>query len=514
MLYRVESDGAVKVLVDGVHDALDAHRIRVDVQEGCFRGVTVPACPDGEMFFAWQGSALTLGTDLFQIARQTGRHTAVPEGRARFARHGVSAAGETPAEGIGRLQTDMRYDHTLAPLKSARDSPSWAERGFAGFRDAFLSDLAATVATSHGPVAVLLSGGVDSTLIALALKYLDVDFRAYTVHYSPAMRESDQDKVRAQATAARFGWKHRAIELDWTAVDGSDLEMGVRMMPTAAHLFLPFERLAAAAAADGCDVMLSGQNIDNLYNLGATSRIGLNRAGITSLVRRWFHSEPYVRAVLRNSDGSILDPIYRAGGRLAAGLYSRLRQEPYRAPQTGMDLVAGFNRSTDYLPFSQMSCEVPADPEGTTAADVRAALVLGRVHEYFVGGASQAVFAAARVHGLRGALPFSTDAIVEGFEHLELGWKDIASPKRFVYRLARELNGGRTPTTAVRARNRLPHYHQWVDVFLSKSPLAHAIVESYDEDLWLPSTPAQGLNQALSCFWWDEVTRLLEESAR
>jgi hypothetical protein len=513
VLYRVNSDDTIEVLTRDGHEPVEAHRIWVDVREARLREITVPPCPDGEMFFSREGGNIVFGTNLFEVAREAKRLVPMHDGRASFARHGGAAVGQTPVEGVGRLPTAMTYDGALRAVEMPGDLASWADRGYEGFRDTLINGIEATVKVVREPVALLLSGGVDSTLLGLVLRHLGVDFRTYTMYSAPATRGSEEDRVRAAATAARFGWRHRAVELDWTSVEPSALSAGVREMPAAAHLFVAFDLMAAAAAADGCHAIVAGQNVDNLYNLGATSRLGLDRAGITSVVRRWFHSEPYVRAVLRQDAHSIQAAIYRAGGDVAAALYSKLCGERHRAPRTGMDLVAGFNHSTDYLPFPLASRDVPEDPEGLEPPDVRAALISGRVREYLVSGASQVVFAAARRHGLRGSLPYATEEMVRGFGRIALGWKDVASPKRFVYRLARELNGGRMPTTKIRPSNsgRLPDYHEWVDVFLSASPLGKAIRRSSGSEAWTRSTRAQGLNYALSCYWWDEVARILAE---
>ena len=109
------------------------------------------------------------------------------------------------------------------------------------------------------PIALLLSGGLDSSALALALRELNAPLTCYSI----AFEEADEIPF-AEIVAQRFGLPHKTMRMKASFVDIDDL---VRELdePLADPAVIPLARIADEIKKDGVKVVLSGEGADELY---------------------------------------------------------------------------------------------------------------------------------------------------------------------------------------------------------------------------------------------------------
>jgi len=143
------------------------------------------------------------------------------------------------------------------------------------------------VLRGYGPTITAFSGGVDSTLVAVAAARVHGERALAVTGVSPSLAEGERRE--ASALAARLGLRHREIRTDELGRSGYRANEGERCYFCKSELF---ETLGALAREEGFAAVASGDNLDDL----GEHRPGL-RAGEERGVRR-----PLVDAGLGKAD--------------------------------------------------------------------------------------------------------------------------------------------------------------------------------------------------------------------
>ena len=173
-------------------------------------------------------------------------------------------------EGHLRLQ---RYWSIPEPVEvSGGASRGMAERWVGVFDDAVRLRLRGDV-----PVGLLLSGGLDSSIVAYHMRRnLPRDFRAFSVGFS----EADYDeRPRAREVAARFGINLETIEVTQRTVDDLEAIVAHLQVPFADPSLLPMWSLVSAVARH-VKVALVGDGADETFG-------GYDRYRAHLLADRW-----------------------------------------------------------------------------------------------------------------------------------------------------------------------------------------------------------------------------------
>jgi len=143
------------------------------------------------------------------------------------------------------------------------------------------------VLRGYGPTVTAFSGGVDSTLVAVAAARVHGDRALAVTGVSPSL--ADSERRDASALAERLGLRHREIRTDELQRAGYRANDGERCYFCKSELF---EALGTLAREEGYAAVASGDNLDDLGD----HRPGL-RAGEEQGVRR-----PLVDAGLGKGD--------------------------------------------------------------------------------------------------------------------------------------------------------------------------------------------------------------------
>ena len=118
---------------------------------------------------------------------------------------------------------------------------------------------------SDVPIAVLLSGGVDSALLTfLAKKVSNENFRTYTVGYNIASAANELEDARKSARI--LGTDHKEIIINQTSFS-QKLKEFVEIVeePIGSQSIFPFYYLTEKIHQDGFKVALAGQGIDEAW---------------------------------------------------------------------------------------------------------------------------------------------------------------------------------------------------------------------------------------------------------
>jgi len=164
------------------------------------------------------------------------------------------------------------------------------------------------------PVAALLSGGIDSSLICWALADLGADVTAYTIGLPG---EPWDESAAAKTTARRLGIHHRVLELGDCEMPKVDELLAAFDEPFASSSALGMLQISRAIASSA-KVVLTGDGGDDLFlgyprhrHLWLAEKVShYIRQDWAETLKRWGSRRPH-HALLRRA-GALLD--YASGG--------------------------------------------------------------------------------------------------------------------------------------------------------------------------------------------------------
>jgi asparagine synthase (glutamine-hydrolysing) len=131
------------------------------------------------------------------------------------------------------------------------------------------ANAAAKNETKNGMIGVLLSGGVDSTLIAHVLSKNKVRFICYTIGFKDPRTKEPIDVSDAKECAARYGWEHRCQVLDLQELEPVIKETALMLRERADPVSVGIGTVVVAAARlaqqDGVSVLFSGLGAEEIF---------------------------------------------------------------------------------------------------------------------------------------------------------------------------------------------------------------------------------------------------------
>ncbi len=304
-----------------------------------------------------------------------------------------------------RLDADGAEVHDVAP-PAPGPAPDVAGTADA-LGDALTAAVDERVRSTPARVGVLLSGGVDSAVVAaLTARAAAEPVSAYTVRFgSTDVDEGDA----AAAVCARLGLRHRERHAD-LALLGAEAHRVLDELdePLADPSLVPLRLAAETAAADGVRVVLTGDGADELF-----------------YGYRWFEAEAFLWRVRRAPD-----PLVRAAftalstrAAAAAGLpLTRYAADLARA--VGSPPGAGFVAAHSGVD-ARTAARLPVPPQplagptgaggagtGTASLDERLALSRAQVLRLFLGDTVLTKLdRGTTAHGVEARSPFLADAV-------------------------------------------------------------------------------------------------------
>ena len=224
--------------------------------------------PHGEkpLYIVRRGGEVVAFASTVQSLRRLGLAIELgPAERARFLRFGFGL-GPTITDPNLTLESDLRgailHDGAAVPQIWSHVLPGHRSgTGYGNLKDRLVR-AASRCATTEVPAALALSGGVDSSCLAAALRIGGHRIPAYQFR---ARNEPDHERARARRVA-----DHLDVELRLVDAGAEILREVPRLtrqvgLPLGDPSVLAVHALARAARADGVRVMLSGEGADELF---------------------------------------------------------------------------------------------------------------------------------------------------------------------------------------------------------------------------------------------------------
>lgn len=177
------------------------------------------------------------------------------------------------------------------------------------------------------PVGLLLSGGVDSSLLLALMKLNGESWHTYTVGYGSGF--ADDELADAEATASMFGSQHTAVLLDKNTFEESLPKIVACLEePIASSSIVPMYFVCQRARQD-VKVALMGQGPDELFG-GYRRHLGVRYGGLFGAIPAW----------LRRPAASAIGALPR-NETLKRGLYSLAIPDRMKRYQHVLSLLPG-----------------------------------------------------------------------------------------------------------------------------------------------------------------------------
>ena len=247
------------------------------IEKSAFKEIIVPYSPRHEIFYLYENLTYSLFDNYFDaidFLDESNKGVSVDE-IERFHSKMSCNAGKTFHSNIRRLVPGYRYFLDEGILTRESYMPILGMKmGFIDFKYRF--EACINYATKGKEVGVLLSGGVDSTAVALAAAKFCKSIRTYTMKYLPLQAGTDSDAIIAGITSERNGWKHYVTHVDFEIPEKGLIEYYSREIPLVCGLPHGYDALLKSMNSDNIEIALNGQNADLLTFFGATSDVSLN----------------------------------------------------------------------------------------------------------------------------------------------------------------------------------------------------------------------------------------------
>ena len=120
----------------------------------------------------------------------------------------------------------------------------------------------------HSKFALSLSGGIDSTIIALQAKKFGLNFQAYSMAWGTTDKARyNEDSLKAQATAKRMDFPFQLVEMEDTKNLSSQISKFVAAMgePNSNPSGVSMLQLYSRIAQDGNRLVLTGDGADEVF---------------------------------------------------------------------------------------------------------------------------------------------------------------------------------------------------------------------------------------------------------
>lgn len=367
--------------------------------------------------------------------------------------------------------------------------------------------------------AILLSGGWDSALLAIQMQRLTREqVHAVTFRYSPEKDANSTDVYTSGVLAELIGLKHHIVDVNLNHVSAGLLGGLIERMPLAAHMAVNVLAGTRGLHALGIKRTWCGQNADSIYNLGPTSRWKKGQGKI-DLIKRLYLSRPFIQS-LADVRGDGLD----VPANVAAHLGRRLAEihfkgKKFRIPENFNELLRAFRQAENYLALLPRGAAViPGLNESITSQTARERLFDEKLSSFLTGRDSRVMHYAAVINGNEPVNPFSSPAILLYFRGLELGWRDVWNPKRFIRQYLVELMGKADFKRIYGRRAWLPPTKGvksvvWQKDLINQTPFGREILEEISilSEPWLQFTREKKMQFNISLFW---LTGLMKKLGR
>lgn len=288
-------------------------------------------------------------------------------------------------------------------------------------------------------VALCLSGGADSRLLAMLLVNHGFDVTAYGSSFTEDIGQSECGIASKIASLLGIEFVPAVITLDdWNS---DSVKSVARRMPESAHVTIPFYKIGQIISEKN-NVVFSGQNADGFSGFAATDRPALNFHGILGLYKRICLTEFYLKGYTDVKGGNFFNSLFKdVVNTIGSRIYSKLKKRPAIVPNNAIQLVDNFYNSYDYTIFSDTPKKKKnKDFQQVTCRDVWSKLFYGMIDHLCKSGAPDIIRTTMTLPKAREVvLPYSDEWLIPVFFSQKYSSNYLFHPKEFIYKYIEEL---------------------------------------------------------------------------
>jgi hypothetical protein len=409
--------------------------------------------------------------------------------------------GETPYKNVRRLIPSMNYVISKGGM-SEKDSRLMAKK--IDSRESLIDIIMKNFIRKgykEKYVGIFFSGGVDSLTLALICQNLNIRFKLYIGEEIPKYCENQKDVLRAIDIAEKSKWDYEVVQIDYNKHVESEIKYYRERNPLSPHLSLIFELIARKMNADGINVALTGQNLDNYYNYGLTNRFKLTKNGIISVARGFFVTDFYLSSFSTNILHRIIAKSIAFIG--LAGYRKITGKSNIRLPKSLMETVHALESSPEYVPFINSSDYANLTDDDLNLENARIYLLRNKIDAYSLSGPSVSIITACEQNSIECDLPYSNMNCINWYLNRSHPLSELFYGKKTLYNFVKSTSPEVFKIAFIKTRiSENINYHNWVEKEFLNSKFGKHLSEKYFEQKKLKKySNAITLSTVLSMYW-------------
>ena len=500
-------------------------RVCICIYNEEFRYIALPATFHGEIFYIQNGNEVMISDDLYKLAAHLGGVTINKSNYERFMLKGYFSSEDTLFNEIHRFSNFSVYGVYLGNFRKyeipfTKNVNIEDEKQYQKFKDVLNEIVDRKL---RGTPCLLLSGGADSRLLLLLMKERIKNLQAVNMQYNPSMTINLNDIILAEKMAEIVGCKLHKVCVGFGEKEFDTLYDVVGIMPNCTHVSIGFDEMLHTVSRLGFDSIWTGQNMDNLYNLGPTGRLSISKAGLGEALKRFYLSEEFF-LTLEDVEGNP-NKITNLVASLGKYMLRIVRKNAkIYLPNSSDELIDNFAHSADYLPLSLFK----RDTDNKKSAkinpfDIKQKLYRNKIN-YFNSGDAMVIDLLAYKYGINAVFPYTDMKMIDFFAGIHLTMEDVFYPKRYVYRYISEFipKYGKeiaqfTTTKHEKKLHSKNHdilgINEWIDYLLDKTVYGNGLkkaLETVDCNL-TDNRSSTRFQLGLSSFWIQTIINKIKE---
>ncbi|SDP58876.1 hypothetical protein [Selenomonas ruminantium] len=500
-------------------------RVCICIYNEEFRYIALPASFHGEIFYIQNGNEIIISDNLYKLAARLGKLTINKSNYERFILKGYFSSEDTLFNEIHRFSNFSVYGILAGnfrkyeiPFTKTVDTED--EKQYQKFKDVLNEIVDRKLSATP---CLLLSGGADSRLLLLLLKERIKDLQAINMQYALSMTNNLNDIILAEKMSKVVGCKLHKVCVGFGEKELDTLYDVAGIMPNCTHLSIGFDEMIHTVSKLRFDSIWTGQNMDNLYNLGPTGQFSLSKAGLGEALKRFYLSEEFF-LTLEDVEGTPSKITSLVGSLGKCMLRIARKNTKINLPNSSDKLIDNFAHSPDYWPLSFTGREVNNKKLiRRNPFEVKQKLYKNKIN-YFNSGDAKVIDFLAYKYGINAIFPYTDMRMIDFFSGLHLTMKDVLYPKRYVYRYISEFipKYGKeiTQFTATKHDKKIfakDHealgINEWIVYLLDRTVFGNGLKKALEkvEDGLIDDRSPTRLQAGLSSFWIQTIINKLKE---
>lgn len=408
----------------------------ISVVEDKFSYARVDPSALNELYYSFGCNELVISDNIFELINELEKLEINGNNIDFFLKKGYCRSGETYFSNVFRIPPTklltFNKDHSDFTLKNCFNEYFFDKIDYSVFKNALESTIS-LLSSQNKKNLVLLSGGLDSSVIAGVLKNYGLDVSAITLKMEPCMNFNISDIKRSEKISEKLDLKREIVSLDFDRIHEDDFQKILTLIPKipfSPHLGYNFIKIFESTPNN--HNLWCGQNSDALYNFSITPRF--------LYINRFLLSNIYLKMVPGVKGSNRYKILKKSIDHLLEFSLNKIYHKKFKSPKNIHQLLYFFNESENYLAFSDknQTVNIEHSPNILSSNDVTKMILDEKMGSYVTGGDHKLVVATAEFLDRHVLFPYSYGNMVLLYRNLYRGIFDVFYPKRFLYLYAKK----------------------------------------------------------------------------